>query len=55
MTYLCLVCLDEGRLGELPDEDCGACDTATRESGHCVASEALEPVQAAATQRVRLP
>jgi hypothetical protein len=53
MKYLCLVYLDENRLHELPDEDCVAYDTAIRESGHCIASEALEPVRTATTVRVR--
>lgn len=53
MKYLCLVYLDEKRLDELPDEDCVAYDTAVRESGHCIASEALESVQAATTVRAR--
>ena len=53
MKYLCLVYLDEKRLDELPDEDCVAYDTAIRESGHCIASEALESVQTATTVRVR--
>jgi hypothetical protein len=53
MNYLCLVYLDEKRLGELPDEECVAYDTAIRKSGHCLASEALESVQTATTVRVR--
>lgn len=53
MKYLCLVYLDEKRLDELPDEDCVAYDTAIRQSGHCLASEALESVQTATTVRVR--
>lgn len=53
MKYLCLVYLDEKRLGELPDEDCVEFDTAIRKSGHCIASEALQSVQAATTVRVR--
>lgn len=53
MKYLCLVYLDEKRLNELPDEDCVAYDTAIRESGHCIASEALESVHTATTVRVR--
>jgi hypothetical protein len=53
MKYLCLVYLDEGRLDELPDEDCVAYDSAIRTSGHCLASEALESVRAATTVRVR--
>jgi hypothetical protein len=53
MKYLCLVYLDEKRLDELPDEDCVEYDTAIRKSGNCIASEALESVQAATTVRVR--
>jgi len=53
MKYLCLVYLEEKRLPELPDEDCVEFDTAIRNSGHCIASEALESVQTATTVRVR--
>lgn len=53
MKYLCLVYLDENRLAELPDEDCVDYDASIRESGHCIASEALEPVHTATTVRVR--
>jgi hypothetical protein len=53
MKYLCLVYLDEKRLDELPDADCVAYDAAIRESGHCIASEALQPVQTATSVRVR--
>ncbi len=53
MKYLCLVYLDEQRLDELPDTDCVDYDTALRESGHCLASEALQSVQTATTVRVR--
>jgi len=53
MKYLCLVYLDENRLNELPDEDCVAYDTAIRNSGQCLASEALQSVQTATTVRVR--
>ena len=53
MKYLCLVYLDERRLDELPDEDCVAYDRAIRESGHCLASEALQSAQTATTVRVR--
>lgn len=53
MKYLCLVYLDEKRLPELPDEDCVEFDTGIRESGHCIASEALESVTTATTVRVR--
>lgn len=53
MKYLCLVYLDEACLPELPDEDCVAYDESIRASGHCIASEALEPVSTATTVRVR--
>ncbi len=53
MKYLCLVYLDEKRLDELPDEECVAYDTAIRNSGHCLGSEALQSVQTATTVRVR--
>jgi len=53
MKYLCLVYLDEKRLNELPDADCVAYDAAIRESGQCLASEALQSVHTATTVRVR--
>lgn len=53
MKYLCLVYLDEKRLAELPDIDCVDYDAMIRQSGHCIASEALESVQTATTVRVR--
>ena len=53
MKYLCLVYLDEKQLNKLPDEDCVAYDTAIRENGQCLASEALESVHTATTVRVR--
>ena len=53
MKYLCLVYLDEKRMDELPDEDCVEFDSGIRKSGHCLASEALQPVQTATTVRVR--
>ena len=53
MKYLCLVYAEESRLGEVPDADCVEYDAAIRESGHCLASEALEPVETATSLRVR--
>ncbi len=53
MKYLCLVYLDEKRLSELPDEDCVEFDAGIRQSGHCIASEALESVTTATTVRMR--
>jgi hypothetical protein len=37
----------------MDDHECLACDTDLRASGHCTASEALEPVSSAATVRIR--
>src|SRR6185369_12793953 len=37
----------------MDDHECLACDKALRESGHCIASEALQPVSTATTVRVR--
>lgn len=53
MKYLCLVYGEEKNLDGLPDRECLAYDAALRESGHCLASEALQPVQTATTVRVR--
>jgi hypothetical protein len=53
MKYLCLVYADERRLHDVPDADCVAFDETIRESGHCLASEALHPVETATTVRVR--
>jgi len=53
MKYLCLVYIDEQRLDAVPDHECLAYDAALRESGHCLASEALQPVATATTVRVR--
>jgi hypothetical protein len=53
MRYLCLVYGEEKKLEAMPDSECLAYDAALRESGHCVASEALQPVDTATTVRVR--
>jgi hypothetical protein len=53
MKYLCLVYAEENKLGAVPDAECVGFDTSIRDSGHCVASEALEPVETATTVRVR--
>ncbi len=53
MKYLCLVYLDESAPHQVSDRECLAYDAAIRESGHCLASEALQPVQTATTVRVR--
>jgi hypothetical protein len=53
MKYLCLVYGEEKALQEMPDGACLDYDEAIRASGHCVASEALQPVATATTVRVR--
>ena len=53
MKYLCLVYGEERALESCPDGDCLAFDASIRESGHCIASEALQPVATATTVRVR--
>lgn len=53
MKYLCLVYGDENELHTVPDSECLAYDEALRQSGRCVASEALESARTATTVRVR--
>jgi hypothetical protein len=53
MKYLCLVYGQEGALEKMDDAHCLAFDQSIRESGHCIASEALESVATATTVRVR--
>ena len=53
MKYLCLVYGEESALRDCPDSDCLAFDAAARASGHCIASEALQPVSTATTVRMR--
>ncbi|MGB8434625.1 MAG: YciI family protein [Burkholderiales bacterium] len=53
MKYLCLVYLDESAPQHVADSDCLDYDAAIRASGHCIASEALQPVRTATTVRVR--
>ena len=53
MKYLCMVYGEEEKLATMADHDCLAADRAMRESGHCIASEALEPVSTATTVRIR--
>ena len=53
MKYLCLVYMDEKKLDEIPDSDCMAFGEGLRESGRWIAAEALQPVHAATTVRVR--
>ncbi len=53
MKYLCLVYGEERDLANMPDSHCLAYDAQIRERGHCIASEALQPVQTATTVRGR--
>lgn len=53
MKYLCLVYGAEADIRKMDDHECLAYDRSIRSSGHCVASEALEPVATAKTVRVR--
>jgi hypothetical protein len=53
MKYLCLVYGEERAFDSVPDSHCVDYDESIRESGHCVASEALQPVSTATTVRVR--
>jgi hypothetical protein len=53
MKYLCLVYGEEQAIANVPDNHCVAFDEEIRKSGHCIASEALQPVSTATTVRVR--
>lgn len=53
MKYLCLVYGEENKIQAMTDDECMEYDTAIRKSGHCLASEALQPIQTATTVRVR--
>ena len=53
MKYLCLVYLEQDKLRAVPDSECIACGDGLRNSGLLVAAEALQPVEAATTVRVR--
>jgi hypothetical protein len=53
MKYLCLVYGEEKAMQSMDDRHCLDYDEAIRASGHCIASEALQPVATATTLRVR--
>jgi hypothetical protein len=53
MKYLCLVYGEEQAIQSVDDRHCVAFDAGLRASGHCLASEALQPVATATTVRVR--
>jgi len=53
MKYLCLVYLERSKWNAIPDGECFACGQEFRDSGVLVAAEPLQPVETAATVRVR--
>jgi len=53
MKYICLVYGEEKKIQAMADDECMQFDSAIRRDGHCLASEALQPVQTATTVRVR--
>ena len=53
MKYLLLVYGEEEKIQAMDDLHCLAFDQSIRGSGHCIASEALQPVATATTVRVR--
>lgn len=53
MKYLCLVYLEKEKLRVVPDSECKASSEGFKESGLLIAAEALQPVETAATVRVR--
>lgn len=53
MKYLCLVYGEEAKIAAMDDRHCLAADAALRASGHCLASEALQPVATATSLRHR--
>lgn len=53
MKYVCLVYGEEKKIGAMTDDECMAYDRGLRDSGKCLASEALQPVRTAKTLQVR--
>jgi hypothetical protein len=53
MKYLLLVYGEEQKMREVDDLHCLDFDKSIRASGHCIASEALQPVATATTVRLR--
>ena len=53
MKFVCLVYGEEKDIQAMTDDECMAYDQALRNSGRCLASEALQPVRTARTVRVR--
>jgi hypothetical protein len=53
VKYLLLVYGEESKIREVDDHSCLAFNESIEKSGHCIASEALQPVASATTVRVR--
>lgn len=53
MKFACLVYLETDKLHAVPDRECLDCGDSFRKSGVMLGGEALHPVTAAATVRVR--
>lgn len=53
MKYLCLVYGEEELVNAMDPRECLVYDEGVRASGHCLASEALQPVSTATTLRMR--
>lgn len=53
MKFVCLVYGEEKKIGAMTDDECMAYDRGLRDSGRCLASEALQPVRTAKTVQVR--
>ena len=53
MKYACLVYLEQKDLHAVADSECQAFGNGLREDGYWLAAEALQPVHAATTVRVR--
>ena len=53
MKYACLVYLESQKLRVVPDRECRASGQRFRDRGLLVAAEALQPIETAATVRVR--
>jgi hypothetical protein len=53
LKYLCLVYGEEKDIAAMTDDECMAYDKSLRDTGRCLASEALQPVRTAKSVRVR--
>jgi hypothetical protein len=53
VKFLCLVYGEEKEIAAMTDDECMAYDRSLRDAGHCLASEALQPVRTAASVRLR--